>query len=220
MVGWFAYGFWSLRDLWEDVYVLHNPARSEAVRVQAAYHLSRDARFNDAQRMEICLRRDVPDLARYLLAESISTDAVASDPRSFALAAARSPDWPDWLRLLLARRLAYGAFRGYAMPAVALDELANHADPMIALWANLAMAIRARDLGQTAEASLEEPSQRPGPTGELAKLLLSVIHSPAGEREARLDEITLWLRTHHPEGAKIWHGWHEAGGRLDRVAPK
>ena len=101
MVGWFAYGFWSLRDVWEDVYVLHNPKRTEADRVQAAFRLSHDPRVNDGQRMEICLRRDVPDLARYLLAEAISTDAVASDPRSFSLAVARSSDWPDWLRLLL-----------------------------------------------------------------------------------------------------------------------
>ena len=97
MVGWFAYGFWSLRDIWEDVYVLHNPRRDELDRVQAAYRLSRDPRVNDAQRMEICLSRDVPDLARYLLAEAISIDEVAADPRSFSLAVARSPDWPDWL---------------------------------------------------------------------------------------------------------------------------
>ena len=40
--------------------------------------------------MEMSLKRDVPDLARYLLAESVSTDAVAHDPRSFALTVARS----------------------------------------------------------------------------------------------------------------------------------
>ena len=98
-----------------------------------------DPRVNDAQRMEMCLRRDVPDLARYLLAEAVSTDAVARDPRSFALTVARSPDWPDWLRLLLARRLAYGAARGYAIPREALAELAGHSDPMIGLWADCAL---------------------------------------------------------------------------------
>ena len=64
-------------------------------------------------RMEMALRKDLPDLARYLLAESVSTELVAHDPRSYALAVARSEGWPDWLRLLLARRLAYGAGRGY-----------------------------------------------------------------------------------------------------------
>ena len=28
-----------------------------------------------AERMEMCLERDLPDLARYLLAEAVSTDA-------------------------------------------------------------------------------------------------------------------------------------------------
>ena len=59
----------------------------------------------------------MPDQARYVLAEAVSTEAVASDPRAYSLAVALSPDWPDWLRLLLARRLAYGAARGYAHPA-------------------------------------------------------------------------------------------------------
>ena len=165
MVGWFAYGFWSLRDVWADVYVLHDPKRSEADRVQAAFRLSRDPRVNDGQRMEICLRRDLPDLARYLLAEAVSTDAVASDPRSFSLAVARSPDWPDWLRLLLARRLAYGAARGYAIPREALDELAGHSDPMIGLWANCRLGPARRARTRSRPRQLEQAARDAGPTG-------------------------------------------------------
>jgi hypothetical protein len=218
MVGWFAYGFWSLRDIWDDVYVLHNPKRDEFDRVQAAYRLSRDPRVSDGQRMEICLSRDVPDLARYLLAESISTDEVAHDPRSFALAVSRSEDWPDWLRLLLARRLTYGAARGYAIPREALDELAAHADPMIGLWANSALALLAPPSDAAPATALEQASHRPGPTGELAELLLTAIRSPATEREAQLDRVTAWLRAHHAEAAPIWEGWHEVDGRLIRAA--
>ena len=62
---------------------------------------------------------------------------------AYALTVARSPDWPDWLRLLLCARLAYGAARGYAIPREALDELAHHADPMIGLWAACALALPA-----------------------------------------------------------------------------
>ena len=102
MVGWFAYGFWSLRDVWEDVYVLHNPRR-RFDRVQAAFRLAHDPRVNDDQRMEIALRRDAPDLARYLLAEAISTDDVAERSTKFFAGRGPQPDWPDWLRLLLAR---------------------------------------------------------------------------------------------------------------------
>ena len=218
MVGWFAYGFWSLRDVWEDVYVLHNPKRSEWDRVQAAFRLTHDPRVNDGQRMEICLRRDVPDLARYLLAEAISTDAVASDPRSFSLAVARSSDWPDWLRLLLARRVTYGAAREYAIPHQALDELAGHADPMIGLWAKSALILLAPSSDPKPAAALEQASHLPGPAGELAVLLLKAVQSPAAEREPRLDDVTVWMRTNHPHAAKIWQGWHEVNGRLDRSA--
>ncbi len=184
--------------------------------MQAAYRLSRDPRVNDAQRMEICLRRDVPDLARYLLAEAISTDAVANDPRSFSLAVARSPDWPDWLRLLLARRLTYAGARGYAIPREALDELAAHPDPMIGLWANLRLALLARDSDSARAAALEQSAKRPGPTGELAARLLTAVRAPAPEREHKLDEATIWLRTHHPEAAKIWDGWKIADNQIVR----
>jgi hypothetical protein len=217
MVGWFAYGFWSLRDVWEDVYVVHNPKRSELDRVQASFRLSRDPRVNDGQRMEICLRRDVPDLARYLLAEAISTDAVASDPRSFSLAVARSSDWPDWLRLLLARRLLYGAVRRYAIPREALDELSGHSDPMIGVWAKSTLALL--EARPDSAATLEQKPQLPGPAGELAVRLASAIQSPAAEREPRLDEVTVWMRTQHPQAAKIWQGWHEIDRRLESIAP-
>ena len=76
-----------------------------------------------------CPSSGIPDLARYLLAEAVSTDAVARDPRNFAFTVARSSDWPDWLRLVLARQLACGAGRGYGIPRDALEELARHSDP-------------------------------------------------------------------------------------------
>jgi hypothetical protein len=217
MVGWFAYGFWSLRDVWENVYVLHNPRRSIDDRVQAAFRLAHDPRVNDDQRMEMALRRDAPDLARYLLAEAVSTDAVASDPRSYSLAVARSPDWPDWLRLLLARRLTYGAARGYAIPREALDELAGHSDPMIGLWATSAQALLATDSDPKPAATLEQATHAPAPKGDLAGLLQTAIQLPADKREKSLDQATVWLRTHNAEAAKIWAGWGEVGGRLVRV---
>jgi hypothetical protein len=140
LVGWFSYGVWSIRDVFTDVYMLHDSTRPEAERDQAAFRLTPNARLNDTQLMQMSLERDLPDLARYLLAEAVSTDAVAHDPRSYALTVARSPDWPDWLRLLLTRRLAYGVGRGYAIPREPLEELARHADPMITLWATYALA--------------------------------------------------------------------------------
>jgi hypothetical protein len=209
----FVYGVWSLRDVGAALYVLHDKNRSESDRVDAAFRLSRDVRFDDTQRMTTSLDRELPELARYLLAESVSTDLVAQDPRSYALAVARSSDWPDWLRLLLARRVTYGAGRGYSIPIEALDELAGNADPMIGAWATSAHALLP-GAEQSAVTALEQAEQLPGPKGELATRLLAAIRSPASQREGKWDEITHWLRSHHPQAAKIWEGWREEEGKV------
>ena len=165
----------------------------------------------------MALRKDLPELARYLLAESVSTDPVAHDPRSYALTVARSEGWPDWLRLLLARRLTYGAARGYAIPREALDELAGHSNPTIGLFATSAQALLFPDSDPKPAATLEQATHAPAPTGELAGLLQAAISLPADERERSLDQVTVWLRAHYAEAAKIWAGWGEVGGRLVRV---
>jgi hypothetical protein len=208
LVGWFGYGVWSHRDLWAEVYTLHDPGRSEVERIEAADRLRRNPRLADRQKMEISLRRGLPELARYLLAEAVSTEAVARDPRAYAMAVARSPGWPDWLRLLLARRLAYGAARGYDVPPEALDELRQHPDPMIGLWATYALAARPRP-GPDPEraAELETAAGAAGPEGELATMLLDALRAPPADRERHLDEATSWLRSHHPQAAQIWQGW-------------
>jgi hypothetical protein len=221
LVAWFAYGFWQLRDVWSDVYVLHDPRRTDAERASAALRLGSDRRVNDAQRMEMCLTRDLPPLARYVLAEGVSTQAVARDPRAFSLAVARSPDWPDWLRLLLTRRLAYGAARGYAVPAEPLTELARHSDSMIAAWAKYALAVLpGSDSSADAALELEQSARQPGEAGALAAMLLAARTAPADERERHLDEATAWLRSHHREAAKIWQGWEIRAGRLVRALPR
>ena len=101
MIAWFGYSAWTLRDVWAEVYALHDPKRSDAERIASALKLSQDPRVTDRQLMEICLRRDLPDRARYLLAEAVRTEAVAYDPRAYAFKVALSEDWPDWLRLFL-----------------------------------------------------------------------------------------------------------------------
>ncbi len=215
LLGWFAYGVWSHRDLWADVYVLHDAKRPEIERVRAAFRLSRDDRLSDDSRRQMALERTLPDLARYLLAESVSTDEVVRDPRAFALAVARSPDWPDWLRLVLTRRLAYGAARGYAIPREAVTELAQHSDPMIRVWAYYTFAVTpGADAAMDAE--LEKAAQAPGDAKELAAKLTADLAGPAASREKRLDEATRWMRNHHAQAAKIWEGWQVDRGRVIR----
>jgi hypothetical protein len=213
LVTWFAYAVWQLRDVGVDIYVLHNRERPERARVQAAFRLSRDSRVTDAVLMPMCLERDLPDLARYLLAEAVSTDALARDPRGYSLTVARSPDWPEWLRLLLARRLAYGAGRGFAIPSVALEELAQQPDPMVGLWVDYAVAMGS-DSSATGTTKLKAAAAGADDRAKLAAMLVAALDGSPAERESRLDEATVWMRKHHPQGAKVWKGCDVRDGQL------
>jgi hypothetical protein len=217
LVGWFGYGVWSNRDIWMDVYAVHDASRPEADRIQAAFRLANNPGFADVQKLDVSLRKDPPELARYLLAESVSTEAVARDPRGYTMLVARSEGWPDWLRLVLSRRLAYGAGRGYDVPPDPLDELKRRPDPMIGLWATYALAVLPRSgPDPTMTAELEKAAKAPDASGELAALLLAALRAPEGEREDRLDDASTWLRRHHPEAAKIWQGCTIRDHRLVR----
>ena len=140
LVGWFALNVWSLRGVWTNIYVLHDGHRAEADRIRAAYALSRDPRTGQRSFWEMSLRKPLPGLARYLLAEALTARIVADDPRAYGAAVAKSAGWPDWLRLLLTRPLAYAAARGDDVPHEALGELSRNSDPAVALWADYALA--------------------------------------------------------------------------------
>jgi hypothetical protein len=208
LVSWFAIGVWSLRAVWSDIYILHDESRPLAERVQAAYALSRDPRVTPPQRWEMCLRKPLPELARYVLAESLTAEIVRADPRHYSLMVARSPGWPDWLRLLLVRPLAYGAAEGLARPREALQELARHHDPGDPALGRLRPfrlpGLRHRSgRGEGTRAHGHERRSPTGPGGVIAR-------GPAlrGEERGRiLDRATLWLRDHHPESARIWEAW-------------
>jgi hypothetical protein len=223
LVAWFAWGAWSLRDVWANIYVLHDRDRPDAERIRAAYALSRDPRVNQRQCWDICLRKPLPDLARYVLAEALTGEAASADPRNYALTVARSPGWPPWLRLLLTRPLAYAAAQGVPIPDGPLRELREWSvDPAIGLWADFALAAsRSRDL--EAEAALREASRRDGPDRALAESLLDALRVEGEARLRRLDEATRLLRTDHPATARVWQGWRVEGDRLvpdPRPAPK
>jgi hypothetical protein len=209
-----------MRRVWADIYVLHDGRRTEAERIQAAFDLSRDPKVNQRQLWDMCLRRTLPDLARYVLSEALTADAAADDPRGYGLAVSRSEGWPDWLRLLLTRPLAYASAHGRPVPRESLLELSRHPDPAIALWAQFALAA-SRDGDPEAGASLEAAAAREGPDRELARLLLDALQDRSEARYATLDRATVWLRTHHPDASRLWAGWEIRGDRLEpRPAPK
>lgn len=216
LVGYFARGLWSLRGVMANIYTLHSTQRTDAERIQAAYALSRDPRVTQHEYWDICLRKPLPPLARYLMAEAVTADSVAPDPRAYALTVARSADWPDWLRLQLARPLAYAAAQGMAIPHQPLVELEQLPDPSLSLWSEFALAA-SEPVDAGAAARIEHTAQTGGPYRELAGDLLAALRSRGQERRAWLDKATLWLRRNHASSSQLWDGWREDGGRLVQV---
>lgn len=213
MIAWFAVGVWSLRQVWRDTYVLHDAGRPLAERIDAAYSLSRSPHVNQRQFLEMSLRKSLPDLARYVLAESLTAEAVSADPRGYALMVARSEGWPDWLRLLLLRPLAYEAGTGLSLPGEPLTELRRHPDPIVSLWATYTQAVAGHGDPEAAEALAREAAGS-GPLPELARLLLEAQRSTEPTRSEALDRATVWLHRHHPGAERTWRGWEVRAGHL------
>ena len=183
LVGWFGYRAWTMRDVWAGIYVLHDRGEPEEKRLQAAYRLSRDPRVEQRQLWELSLRKGLPELARLILAGGISEDLVAEDPQGYVSAVALSPDWPGWLRLALARPLAYAATRGHAISRERLGELCRLHDPVLRLWALYTLAVQPRPDPQTV-VEIEQVARSPQPEHELAELFLrgSIPTSPIVSR--------------------------------------
>jgi hypothetical protein len=217
LVGWFGYRAWALRDLWAGIYVLHDRNEPEQKRLQAAYQLSHDARMEHGQLWELSLRRGLPDLARLVLADGIGDDFVAEDPQSYVSAVARSPDWPGWLRLALARPLAYAATRGHAISRERLAELCRFDDPVLRLWALYALAVQPRPDPQTV-VEIEAVSRTPKPEHELAELFLEAVRADESHRLQILDRATTWNKGHHPETCRAWEGWTIREGALVKTS--
>ncbi len=218
MVGWFAWEAWSMRGVWSAIYVLHDRHRPEAERVEAAYLLSRDPRVGQRQFWDIALRKPLPDLARYLMAEALTAEAASGDPNVYALSVARSVGWPSWLRLLLARPLAYAAAEGVAVPPGPLRELRDlhgSEEPAIALWADFALAAT-EPSDAAARAALTAEAEGHGRTAALARKLADALQSQGADRVRRLDDATLWLRHNNPAAAQVWSGWVVTGNRIER----
>jgi hypothetical protein len=212
LVGYFGYGVWSMRDVWARIYVVNDARRPEADRVVAAEALARDPRVSQRQRWDLALSRTPPPLARYLLAEGLTAEAVSADPRGYAMAVARSEGWPDWLRLMLLRPMAYWASDHpgeHTLPRDPLVELTRHADPILALWARYTLAASEDD--REVAVAIRDESRRDGPRRELAEMMAmalpgNVQGSTPDFRRRALDMATVWLRSHHPEAVALFAG--------------
>ena len=217
MVGIFGYGVWALRDIWSSVYVLHNEGRAEPERIKAAWTVAKHPSVNDRQRTDIAFRKTLPPLARYVIAEGLTSEAIRADPKGYAVMVAKSEGWPDWLRLLMVRPMAYGVGEGYRIAWEPLDLLRGNPDPAIALWATYTRAVMAPGDTSAAQA-LEQATRKEGPFQPLARLLDEAAKAAGEARIVKLDEATKWLRAHHPEASKLWNGWAERDGKLVQSA--
>ena len=118
---------------------------------------------------------------------------------------ARSEGWPDWLRLLMARPMAYAVGEGYRIPWEPLDLLRENKDPAIALWATYTRA--AMEPGDPRPPG-PRAGRRPGrPFAGLAAAARRRRQRRGEARVPKLDEATAWLGAHHPEAAELWKGW-------------
>jgi hypothetical protein len=218
LVGWFAWQTWSLRDVWTNVYILHDESCPTDARIAAAHSLARDGRVTGQQRWDIALRRPLPDLARYLVAESLATDVVKADPAQFARVVAFSEGWPEWLRLLGLRVMALAAAEGATFPPDALEALAKHADPLSACWADYIRAVSG-DGDRAAAARVRQRAEGQGPDARSARELAGAIEAGSLERTTHLAAATGLIRTDSPEAARVWDGWAEDGEHIKRLRP-
>ena len=171
--------------------------------------------MNQRQLWDTALTRSLPALARYVVAEGLTAEAASADPRGFAVSVARSEGWPDWLRLLLTRPLAYRAALDLKVPREPLAELAESRDHATALWANYALAEGSAG-DKSAGGSPSEsrgrgrlrPKTRPAPRPGTRR------QSARGPTPGDSTRPPAWLRRNHPGAAALWSGWTVNEGRL------
>jgi hypothetical protein len=214
LVAWFGIGLWSLRGVLAHVYVLHDARRSDSERIAAAHALSRDPSFTGQQAWDIALRRDLPPLARYLVAETLTPAIVTAEPRSYTLRVARSRGWPSWLRVLAVRPIAYAADDNVPLPSEALRDLPGD-DSAVGLWSSYVRAAHSPADGH-ADGHLARVARSDLPQAELARMLLAALEARGERRDSWLDQATLWLRQGDPECRAVWDGWAVRDGQIVR----
>lgn len=217
LIGWFGYGVWSLREVWANIYVLHDDSKPKAERVRAAFRLAEDGRLTQANLVELVQRGEMPDLARYVLAERLAADSIAGDPGVYALDIADKPGRPAWLRALLVRPLALKAGSVRRYPVVPMDALIEgDADPLVRAWADCARALT-RQGDPAALARLRALAREPGPARDVAAILVESIDAKPKERPAIFERATRLMRTVTGGPAEVWEGWDagrpKAGGQ-------
>ncbi len=218
LVGWFGWNVYAMRDVWNNVYVLHETSKPEDERIQAAFSLSRDVRVNAQQRWDIALRKPLPPLARYVIAESWSAEIPDADPSLYAKMIAYSEGWPGWLRLLGVRLMAVAASEGLEFPSAVLDDLAKDSNPDIGLLADF-VRVSAHNGDDDALKRLRAEAASNSARADLARELIGALDPATAVRKEHLKRVTEWLWNHDTEAMLVTRGWTTANGRLERTQP-
>ncbi len=203
LIAWFSWSVWSLRAIWANVYRIHDATLPDPERIAAAKLLSDDTRYADAQAIELCIDRRLPDKARYVLSERLRESLVSNDPPGYVQLLVDSKTEPSWLRVLLARPLAYAAIEGIPLPKKGLVLLESDQDPNIVAWVLSAEVLSDQD--PSARVRLEAKAKETGPGSTMAKELLGVLDSAPSQRRRKLDHLTLRIRQILPEAADVWN---------------
>ena len=213
LIGNFFVQFYRQSDFWFAFAIVANPQLDDGTRDHAAWTIAHSPHANDLQKYDLALRRDLPELARYILAEGLTAEAIQADPKAYALMVARSEPWPDWLRLMMARPMAYAVGEGYRIAWEPLDELRRRSDRAMVLWMTYTRAVMGPG-DATIGRQLRDAAGQPGPYQGLAALLVAAMDKSGAERAAKLDEATAWLRANHPPCAQVWDGYEVRDGQL------
>ncbi len=210
LLAWFGHGVYARRSELRDVYILYDTGRPEQERIAAAIRVAHSPGLEDAQRFEMSLDRTLPDVARLALAEGVTIELAAADPRAFGLAVAKSEGWPSWLRLALAVNVARGVARGYSIPRESLNDLSQNPDPMIAV---IGLFCRAAVYppDETARKALDDQAERPDAVGQLAARMRKALDARPHERDPLIDEVARFIRSAHEPTAKVWADWKSPG---------
>lgn len=141
LVSWFVMNLWLMREVWREIYVLHNESLPESRRIEAASQLARLPRVEPSQLQPMIFRRYLPVKARIIIAESLkSPDSVATGREMLRLLFTQGATSPEpWLRRHLARLAATGLPIDKMDTADLFEKLLNDSDPVVADWSAYAL---------------------------------------------------------------------------------
>lgn len=190
LVGWFAVNMWLMRDVWREIYVLHNEDLPEARRIAAAEFLANAPDIEATQIQPMIFRRPLPEKARIILAESLKqADNAASARQMLGLLATEGATSPQpWLRRHLARLAAITIPVDSRFPANTFEKHLSDDDAVVADWS--AFALTRQNDPLLRKKGVDWLESRSGDDTKLAEALLAAVRGVDLSRSLALEQAT------------------------------